>query len=118
MKIKKGDKVLVLTGKNGYKKTQENAKVVSQGEVLQCFPKENRVLVQGVNMVTRHTKPRKAGQPGGRIQKEAPVNASNVMVICPKCGKAVRVAYKVEKAEDGKVTKTRVCRKCGASLDK
>lgn len=117
MKIKKGDKVLVLTGKNGYKKTQENEKVVSQGEVLQCFPKENRVLVQGINMVTRHTKPRKAGQPGGRIQKEAPIDASNVMVICAKCNKATRVGYKVESV-DGKAVKTRICKKCGAGLDK
>ena len=94
MKIKKGDTVLVITGK--YK--NETANIKNKGEVLRVLPK--------------------AGQPGGRIQQEAAFDASNVMVICPKCDKAVRVAYKVEAGENGKVVKTRVCRKCGASLDK
>ena len=107
MKIKKGDTVLVITGK-------DNGKT---GEVLTVLPKENKVVVKGINMVTKHVKPRKAGQPGGRIQQEAAFNASNAMVVCPKCGKAVRVAYKVE-AVDGNTVKTRICKKCGAGLDK
>lgn len=109
MKVKKSDKVLVITGKDKGK----------TGEVLACQPKDNKVLVSGVNVVTRHTKPRKAGQQGGRIKKEAPINVSNVMVICPKCDKATRVGYKVEKQGDT-IVKTRVCKKanCGASLDK
>ena len=107
MKIKKGDTVLVITGKDNGNK----------GEVLSVFPAENKIVVKGINMVTKHVKPRKAGQPGGRIQQEAAFNASNAMVICPKCDKAVRVAYKVE-AVDGKTVKTRICKKCGAGLDK
>ena len=114
MKIKTGDTVLVITGK--YK--NETANIKNKGEVLRVLPKDNKIVVKGINMVTKHVKPRKAGQPGGRIQQEAAFDASNVMVICPKCDKAVRVAYKVEAGENGKVVKTRVCRKCGAGLDK
>lgn len=104
MKIKKGDTVVVITGKDISKKGHE---------VLQAFPQEKKVLVEGVNMVTRHTKARKMGEAGGRIKKEAPVAVSNVMILCPKCDKAVRVGYSVK---DG--NKFRICKKCGANLDK
>ena len=120
MKIKKGDKVRIITAKDKYR---ADNKETHEHEVLACYPKENRILVKDVNVVTRHTKPRKAGQPGGRIKKEAPIDASNAMVICPKCGQPTRVGYRVEKQGD-KVVKVRVCKKkvngavCGASLDK
>ena len=114
MKIKKGDTVLVITGK--YKNETANTK--NKGEVLNVFPKENKIVVKGINIVTKHVKPRKAGQPGGRIQQEAALDASNAMVICPKCDKATRVGYKVEAGKDGKAVKTRICKKCGAGLDK
>jgi len=104
MKIIKGDTVVVISGKDVSKKGHE---------VLQSFPAEKKVLVQGVNIVTRHTKSRKMGEPGGRIKKEAPIAVSNVMILCPKCDKAVRVGYSFK---DGK--KFRVCKKCGANLDK
>ena len=110
MKIKKGDKVRIITGKDKYR---ADNKETYEHEVLACYPKENRILVKDVNVVTRHTKPRKMGDEGGIIQK----------VICPKCGQPTRVGYRVEKQGD-KAVKVRVCKKkvdgvpCGASLDK
>ena len=102
MKIKKGDNVVVVTGKDKGKK----------GKVLEVLPKSGRVIVDNVNIVSRHTKPRNAQDKGGIIKKPAPIEASNVMILC-ECGKATRVAYKMV---DGK--KVRVCKKCGLSLDK
>ena len=103
LKIKKGDTVRVIAGKDKGK----------EGKVLSVDVKKNRVIVEGVNIVTKHVKPRKAGEAGGRIQQEAPIHVSNVLPVCPKCNKATRVAHKV--LADG--TKVRVCKKCGESLD-
>ncbi len=102
MTVKKGDNVVVITGKEKGK----------QGKVLEVFPEENRVLVDGVNIVSRHQKARNQQEKSGIVKKSAPIDASNVMVVCPSCGKATRVHHKVI---DGK--KVRVC-KCGVSLDK
>ena len=102
MRVKKGDTVVVITGKDKGK----------SGKVLEVFPKQNRVLVENINIVSRHTKPKSAQEKGGIIKKPAPINASNVMVLCD-CGKATRVAYKLV---NGK--KVRICKKCGNSLDK
>ena len=82
-----------------------------RGKVLKVIPKEGKVVVEKINMVSRHTRPRKQGEEGGIIQKEAPLYACKVMRVCPKCDKGTRVAYKVT---DGK--KVRVCKKCGAEL--
>lgn len=102
MTIKKGDNVVVITGK-------EKGKT---GKVLEVFTEENRVLVDGVNIVSRHQKARTQQEKSGIVKKSAPINASNVMVVCPSCGKATRVHHK---EINGK--KVRVC-KCGVSLDK
>lgn len=102
MKIKKNDTVLVLTGK-------DNGKT---GKVVSVSPKEGMVKVEGVNIQTKHKKPKNAQDQGGKVTQIGAIDASNVMVVCPKCNKAVRVAYKVV---DGK--NVRVCRKCGAVLD-
>ena len=101
MKIKKGDTVVVLSGKDKGK----------QGKVLSVDPKAGKVVVEKINMVSRHQKPRKQGEEGGIIQKEAPLYACKVMAVCPKCNKATRVAHKVE---GGK--KVRVCKHCGAEI--
>ena len=74
--------------------------------------KNNKVKVEGVNMITKHTKPSAANQNGGIVSQEGPIDASNVLVVCPVCNKATRVSYKVE----GEV-KARICKKCGAILD-
>jgi large subunit ribosomal protein L24 len=101
MKIKRGDNVMVLSG-NDKGKT---------GEVLDINPKEQKVVVKGVNIRKKHVKPRKAGEEGGIIPSEFPIDSSNVNIICPKCGKTAKIGYKVE---DGK--KVRICKKCGAEL--
>ena len=101
MSIKKDDTVVVITGKD---KGQ-------RGKVLSVNPKEGKVIVEKINMVSRHTRPRKQGDEGGIIKKEAPLYACKVMRVCPKCDKATRAASKIV---DGK--KVRVCKKCGAEI--
>ena len=101
MNVKKGDTVVVLSGKDKGK----------QGKVLGTVPSEAKVVVEGINMVTCHTKPRRQGEEGGIVKREAALYASKVQVVCPKCSKATRVAHKIE---NGK--KTRVCKHCGAEL--
>ena len=103
LKLKKGDKVIVTTGKDKGK----------TGEITTVFPKENKVVVAGVNMVKRHTKPSQESA-GGIISKEMPIHVSNVALVDPKTGKATRVGYKVEK--DGH--KVRVAKKSGEVVDK
>ena len=100
-KIKKGDTVKVIAGKDKEK----------EGKVLSVDAKNNKVVVEGVNMVTKHVKPKQAGQLGGRVQAEGALYASKVQLVCPKCDKLTRVAHKIE---DGK--KIRVCKHCGAEL--
>jgi len=101
MNIKKEDKVVVLSGKDKGK----------QGKVIKADPKAMKVIVEGVNVATKHQKPRKQGEEGGIFKVETPIYASKVQLVCPKCGKATRVAHKIT---DGK--KTRVCKKCGAEI--
>jgi large subunit ribosomal protein L24 len=101
-KIKKGDKVVVITGRDKGK----------SGEVLKVLRDEDRVLVQGVHMVKRHTRP-SAGQSGGIVEKEAPIHISNVAHLDPKSNKPTRVGYKT--LEDGR--KVRVARRSGEVLD-
>jgi large subunit ribosomal protein L24 len=101
--VKKGDTVMVVTGK-------DKSKV---GKLIQVLPKKERVLVEGVNVVKRHTRSR-GNEPGGILEKEAPIHVSNVMVYCGKCKKPVRTRTNI--LEDGK--KARVCVKCGEAFDK
>ncbi|GFO57400.1 50S ribosomal protein L24 [Geomonas sp. Red276] len=101
--VKKNDTVVVISGKDKSK----------SGKVVSIVPKKDGVIVEGINMVKRHTKARGSEQ-GGIVEKEAPVHISNVMLLCEKCGKPVRT--KVTVLEDGK--KARCCVKCGESFDK
>lgn len=101
-KIKKDDTVMVLSGKDRGK----------QGKVIACYPKTGKVMVEGVNVLTKHTKPRRQGEMGGRIETEGAIYASKVIPVCPKCNKTTRVAYKIDGDK-----KIRVCKKCGESLD-
>lgn len=103
MNIKKGDTVVIIAGKDNGKK----------GKVLEVSPKTNRVVVEDVNVLSKHKKPRSAQDKGGIVKSAHPIDASNVMVVCSACGKATRIAHK---DVDGK--NARVCKKCGASLDK
>ena len=101
--IKKDDQVIVISGNEKGKK----------GKVLSVDHENGRVIVEGVNMATKHKKPRRQGETGGIIQPEAALNMSNVMHICKKCGKPTRIGYTVLK--DG--SKVRVCKKCNENFD-
>lgn len=104
LNIKKGDNVVIIAGKDKG----------ADGRVLQVLPKKKRILVEGVNRVTRHEKirmSRRGGQEGGIEHKEAPVDISNVALVCPTDG-AARVGWRIE--EGG--AKTRICKKCGTEL--
>ena len=104
MFVKTGDTVVLLTGDDKYRG--------KKGKVLAVSPKEGKVIVEGINVVKKHVKPRKAGDPSGIIETEGAIYASKVQVVCPKCGKATRVGHKID--ENG--NKSRVCKKCGAEL--
>ena len=100
--IKTGDTVVVISGKDKGK----------QGKVVAAMPKKGKVVVEGVNKVKRHTKPNVKAPQGGILVKEAPMHACKVMLVCPKCGKPTRPAFRI--LDDG--SKTRVCRKCGETI--
>jgi large subunit ribosomal protein L24 len=100
--VKKGDTVVILSGDDRGKK----------GKVLEVSPKEGKVIVEGLNMVKKHVKPRKMGDQGGIVEAESAIYASKVQIVCPACKKATRVAHKV--LEDG--TKVRICKHCGEEL--
>ncbi len=101
MKIKKGDNVQVLSG-NDKGKT---------GEVLEIIPKEDKIIVKGVNVRKKHVKARKQGEESGILEIECPIPSSKVNVICPKCGKPTRIGYSIEKGE-----KVRISKKCGVKI--
>ena len=101
MNIKKGDTVQVLSG-NDKGKT---------GEVLEVIPGTNKIIVKGINIRKKHVKPRKQGEEGGIIPVECAIHASKVNVVCPKCGKATRIGYEMEKDQ-----KVRVCKKCNTKI--
>jgi large subunit ribosomal protein L24 len=103
VQIRKNDSVMVISGK-------ERGKT---GKVLRVNPKEDAVIIERINVVKRHTKPRGPQQAGGIIEKEASIPASNIMIMCDKCNAPVRIGQKL--LTDGK--KVRVCRRCGEVLD-
>jgi len=104
MRIKKSDQVRVISGKNKGK----------EGKILRHIPKKDMVVVEGVNMVSRHVKPSQKNPQSGIIKQEAPIYASKVMLVCPQCGAATRVGSSF--LESGK--KVRVCRKCSEIIDR
>ena len=104
MKIKKNDSVVVIAGNDKG----------NRGKVLKVFPDKERVIVEGVNFIKRHTKPRKQGEKSGILEKEAPINHTNLKVVCSKCNRGIRVGMRV--LADGH--KVRVCKSCGEMLDK
>ena len=101
MKIKKGDQVLIIKGKDKGKK----------GKVLRGLPDEFKVLVEGVNVKKRHQRPKKEGEKGQIIEVPVPLSVSNLRLICPKCGKPTRVGFRVREKN-----KYRICKKCGQEL--
>lgn len=100
--VRKGDSVVVLSGKSRGER----------GKVIAVSPKEKKLIVEGLNMVTKHVKPRKAGEAGGIVKAEGAMYASKVQLVCPRCQKPTRIAHKML-ADGGK---ERVCKKCGESF--
>jgi len=117
MKIKKGDKVKILIGKDKGK----------TGKVLQVFTSRNKASVEGLNLLIKHMRPRKQGEKGQRIEFPAPLALSNLILICPKCNKPIRIGYKYIEVIKGtavnpeqvkkKKKKVRICKKCKAVID-
>jgi len=106
MKIKKGDNVKVMTGKDKGK----------TGKVIQVFPDLNKIVVEGVNIAHKHIRTRKQGEKGQKLEFAAPLAAANVMMVCPKCAKPSRFGTK-ELLTEGKKRKVRVCRKCKETVE-
>ena len=102
MNVKTGDKVVVLSGKDKGK----------EGQVIRALPAEGKVVVEGVAVVKKAVRPNAQNQQGGFVQKEAAIDVSNVMLVCPKCGKPTRVGHDVNDKGD----KVRVCKKCGGPV--
>jgi len=106
-RIKVGDEVVVISGK-------DKGKV---GRVIERIPKEDKVVVEGVNIVKRHIRPRRRGQESGIVEREAPIPSCKVMFVCPRCGKKTRIGMKINVLEDGEKEKLRICKKCGEVID-
>lgn len=101
MKIKKGDQVNVIAGKDKGK----------SGKIIRSFPSENKVMAEGINLIKKNMRPKKQGEKGQRVEIPGKLNISNLMLVCPKCGKATRIGSKLI---DGK--KVRICKKCSAEI--
>jgi large subunit ribosomal protein L24 len=102
MRVKKNDTIMVISGDDKG----------SKGKVLKVFPGEKRIIVEGINFIKRHTRVRKQGQQGGIVEKEAPINVSNVKVVCPKCGKPTTI--KINILHDG--SRVRTCKLCNEMI--
>jgi len=107
MNIKKGDNVKVTVGKDKGK----------SGKVIQVFPKLDKVVVEGVNVMIKYLKTRQQGQSGQKVEFAAPIAAANVMAVCPKCAKPTRLGVKELAQPDGKARKVRICRKCKEAIE-
>lgn len=110
MNIKKGDKVKILKGKDKGK----------TGKILQIFSNKNKASLEGLNLLIKHMRPRRQGEKGQRIEFPAPLDVSNVILVCPKCDKPTRVNHKtieIMSAGKKKEKKVRVCKKCGGAID-
>jgi len=104
VRLKKGDNVLVISGEDKGKK----------GKIVKIFPKENRVIIEGMNLLKKHMKPTQKSPQGGIVRQEGPVQISNVRLICNKCDKPTSVKHGLTKEQK----KVRVCKKCGEIMDK
>jgi len=101
MKLKKGDEIIVIAGKDKGRK----------GKIEKVFPKERKALITGINLVKKHLKPRKEGEKGGIVEIAKPLDVSKVALVCPKCGKPTRVGYLITKD-----SKERICKKCRQTI--
>ena len=106
LNVRKGDKVRIISGKDSGK----------EGKILTAMPEKERVIVEDCNMVTRHVKPRRQGEAGGRIEQADSIHVSNVQLVCPSCKMPTRVAHQIVEV-NGKKKSVRVCKQCGKQID-
>lgn len=106
LNVRKGDKVRIISGKDSGK----------EGKILTAMPEKERVIVEDCNMVTRHVKPRRQGEAGGRIEQAGSIHVSNVQLVCPSCKMPTRVAHQIVEV-NGKKKSVRVCKQCGSQID-
>ena len=106
LNVRKGDKVRIISGKDSGK----------EGKSLTAMPEKERVIVEDCNMVTRHVKPRRQGEAGGRIEQAGSIHVSNVQLVCPSCKMPTRVAHQIVEV-NGKKKSVRVCKQCGKQID-
>lgn len=104
MKIRKGDTVLLTAGKDKNKK----------GKVIQILSGENKLIIEGINIVKKHVRPKRSGEKGQRVEVPRPLSLSNVKLVCPKCKKSTRVGYNI--ASKGREKRIRTCKKCGQEI--
>jgi large subunit ribosomal protein L24 len=102
MKVKKGDKVIIITGR-------DRSKI---GSVLKVFPKTNSLLIEGLNLITRHVKPKRSGEKGQKIKVPTTITVSNVQLVCARCKKPTKITYQTSEKK-----KIRICKKCKSSID-
>lgn len=106
LNVRKGDKVRIISGKDSGK----------EGKILTAMPEKERIIVEDCNMVTRHVKPRRQGEAGGRIEQAGSIHVSNVQLVCPSCKMPTRVAHQIVEV-NGKKKSVRVCKQCGKQID-
>lgn len=119
MKIKKGDKVQIIRGKDRVRRNKKGEKKdkANQGKVAKVIVGKNQVIVEGLNLCYKHTRPKREGEKGQRIEFPAPLNVAKVMLVCPKCGRPTRVGYKLLAGDLKGGKKIRICRKCHEAID-
>lgn len=119
MKIRKGDKVQIIKGKDRVRMTKKGEKTAksNQGKVLHVLAEKNLVVVEGLNMRFKHVRPKKEGEKGQRIELPAPLKVANVMLVCPKCGKPARIGYQLLNTVAKGKKKIRICKKCKEAID-
>lgn len=119
MKIKKGDKVQIIKGRDRVKRSKDGEKLAkgNQGKVLAVLSEKGKILVEGLNLRNKNVRPKKQGEKGQIIQIPAPMNVANVLLVCPKCNEPVRVGYRLLSSDQKGKKKVRICKKCGESID-
>jgi len=119
MKIKKGDKVQIIGGKDRVKRNRKGEKkdTANQGKVTKIIIAKNQVVVEGLNLRYKHVRPKREGEKGQRMEFAAPLHVSSVMLVCPKCSVPTRVGYKLLATDLKGGKKIRICRKCHEAID-
>ncbi len=119
MKIRKGDKVQVIKGRDRLRHTKKGAKSgkANQGKVIQVLLAKGRVVVEGLNLRYKHVRPKKEGEKGQRVQFPASMRVENVQLVCPKCHQVTRIGFNLLKSDLKDQKKIRVCRKCHEAID-